>query len=44
VPHLNEADDVLLRPQRLHDAVDAVAGKAEHGIDAPLVKNVDEDV
>ena len=29
VPHLDEADLVLVRAQRLEDAVDAVAGKAE---------------
>ena len=44
VPHLDEADLVLPRAQRLHDAVDAVAGQAEDDIDAPVEQGVDEHV
>ncbi|HSK35353.1 MAG TPA: hypothetical protein VLA80_01305, partial [Actinomycetota bacterium] len=32
----HEADPVLVAAQPLHDPVDAVAGQAEHRIDAPL--------
>src|SRR5690606_23510920 len=44
VPHLDEADPVLARAQRLHDAVDAVAGDAEDGIDVPVDQRLDQDV
>ena len=42
VPHLDEADLVLALAQRLHDAVDAVAGQAEDDVDAPVVQGVDQ--
>ena len=42
--HLDEADAVLPRPERLHDAVDAVSGQAEDELDAPLDERLDEDV
>src|SRR5687768_1390236 len=42
MPHLNEANRVMFLSKRFHDAVDAVTWKAEHGIDAPLLQNVDE--
>jgi hypothetical protein len=44
VPDLNESDLVLPRPERLHDAVDAIAWQSEDDLDAPLVKGVDENV
>src|SRR4029453_18863163 len=44
VSHLHETDLVALLQQRFHDAVDAVAGETEDGIDAPLVQDVDEDL
>ena len=44
MPHLNETDLVLARAQRLHDAVDAIAGQAEDDIDAPVNEGFDEDV
>jgi len=44
VADLYEADLVLARAQRLHDAVDAVAGQAEHNIHAPIDKRFDQDV
>ena len=44
VPHLDEADLVLARAQRLHDAVDAVAGKSEDHVDAPVQNGFDENV
>jgi len=34
--HLHEADAILALSERFHDAVDAIAGQAENGIDAPL--------
>ena len=36
VAHLDEADRVLALAQRLHDAVDAVAGQAEDDLHAPV--------
>ena len=44
VAHLDEADRVLALAQRLHDAVDAVAGQAEDGIHAPVLQHVDQNV
>ena len=44
VPHLDEADLVLVRAQRLHDAVDAVAGQAEDSVDSPVDEALYEDV
>src|SRR3546814_5114879 len=44
MPDLNEPDVVLPLSQRLHDAVDAVAGQSEDDLDAPVVNRVDEDV
>ena len=38
VAYLNELDLVLVRAQGLEDAVDAVAGKAEDGVRAPVYK------
>src|SRR5437667_10026836 len=34
--HLDEADLLLVRPQRFHDAVNAVSGKAEDGVYSPI--------
>src|SRR4051812_21553857 len=36
MPHLHEADAILALPQRLHDAVNAIARQPEDGIDTPL--------
>jgi hypothetical protein len=33
---LHETDGVLAHAKRLHDAVDAIAGQAEHHIDTPI--------
>ena len=44
VPHLDEADLVLALAQRLHDAVDAVAGEAEDHLHAPVHDRFDENV
>src|SRR5207247_1896519 len=41
---LDESDRVLFLAERLHDAVDAVAGESEDRVDAPFLKHVDEDV
>src|SRR4030095_6435509 len=42
VPDLHEADLVVSDAQRLHDAVDAVAGQPEDHVDAPVVDRVDQ--
>jgi hypothetical protein len=42
--HLDEANLFLPRPQRLDDPVDAIAGQAEHHVDAPFHQRVDEAV
>jgi hypothetical protein len=34
----DEAHAVLVAPQSLHDAVDAIAGKSEDGVDPPIGK------
>ena len=44
VAHLDEADLLLLLPQRLDDAVDAVAGDAENRVDAPVDQGVNQNV
>src|SRR5205807_4886345 len=44
VAHLDEADLLLPRAQRFHDAVDAVARDAEHGVDAPIQQGLDQHV
>ena len=44
VPHLNEAHGIALLPERLHDPVDAVTWQAKDCVDAPFLKNVDENV
>ena len=44
VPHLDEADPVLTLAKRLDDAIDAIAGDAEHGVDAPSQQGVDQNV
>jgi hypothetical protein len=40
VPHLDEANTVLPRVQRLHDAIDAAAQQAEGDINLPLEEGV----
>ena len=35
MPHMYEADLVLILPQGFHDAVDTVAGKAKDGVHTP---------
>ena len=42
VAHLNEADLVLVRAQRLHDSVDAIAGKPENDFHAPVDQPFDK--
>ncbi len=44
VAHLDELDLVLVRAQRLEDAVDAVAGEAEDRLDAPVDQPLDQQV
>ena len=44
VPHLDEADLVLVRAQRLEDAVDAVAGEAEDRVHAPVDQPLDQQI
>src|SRR5262245_35289985 len=46
LPHggLNEGDVVLMSPERLEDAVDAVSRKAEDGVDAPCDEALDEQI
>jgi hypothetical protein len=41
VARLNKADLLLPVAQRLHDAVDAIAGQAENDIDAPILNGFD---
>ena len=38
----HEPDPVLVAPEPFHDAVDAVAGQAEDGVDAPVRQSLDE--
>ena len=40
--HLHEADLILVRADRLHDAVDAIAGHAEDDVYIPGNKCLDE--
>ena len=42
--HLNKANTFLTPTQRLHDAVDAVAGESENHIDAPAVQCIDQNI
>ena len=44
MPDLDEAHLILPDAQRLHDAVDAVAGKAEHDLHAPVTQRFDQDI
>ena len=44
MPHLNEADLVLPFAEGLDDAVDAVAGDTEHGVDTPGQQGFDQNV
>jgi len=44
VANLDEAHLVAALAQRLHDAVDAVAGEAEDDLDAPVLNRFDQDV
>ncbi len=44
MPHLNEADRVLLLAQRFHDAVDAIAWQPEHHVHTPGLKGFDENI
>jgi hypothetical protein len=41
---VHEPDPPSCLAERLHDAVDAVAGKAEDGVDAPVDEAVDKQV
>jgi hypothetical protein len=36
VPHLDEADFILVSAERFDDAVDALAGNSENGVDSPI--------
>ncbi len=38
----DEADPVLVASEPFHDAVDAVAGQAEDGVDTPVRQSLDE--
>ena len=42
MPDLDERDVLLPGPQRLEQAVDAVAGKSKDGVDSPGDETVDE--
>ena len=42
MPHLDETDLVLARAQRLHDAVDAIAGKPEDDFHAPIQQSFNQ--
>ena len=44
VAHVDVADPVVARAERLHEAVDPVARKAEDGVHAPLAEPLDEQV
>src|SRR5947209_4063946 len=44
VPHLDEAEFLLLSAERLEEAVDAVAGVAEDDFDAPVDQSFDEQI
>ncbi len=43
VAHVNEANFFFLLAQRFHDAVDAVAGKAEYNVHTPISNGIDQD-
>jgi hypothetical protein len=44
MPDLDESNLLLARPQRLHDAVDAVTGQAEDDLDSPFHQHFDKTV
>ena len=44
VSHLNEAHALLVRAQRLENAVDAIAGEAEHRVHTPRGEPLDEQI
>ena len=44
MPNLNEADLVLMLAQSFDDAVDAIAGYSEDGIDAPVEQSFNQNV
>src|SRR5207248_7134311 len=44
VAHVDVADPVVPSAERFHEAVDAVARKAEDGVHAPLAEPLDEQV
>jgi hypothetical protein len=44
VPHLHEADLVLILPQRLEEAVDPTAGEAEDHLHVPVEETLDQQV
>src|SRR5689334_5328137 len=44
MPHMDEADLVLPFAQRLHDAVDAVAGEAKDDFNTPIVNRLNKNV
>ena len=39
--HLNESNLVLVRPERLHNAVNSVARKPENNLHAPVQQGLD---
>jgi len=41
VPHLDESQFLLMRAQCLEDAVNAISGETENGIDSPLDEPLD---
>src|SRR5262245_29603402 len=41
---LNEANLVLVRPKRFHNAVDTVARNPEHLLDAPIDQSLDQNI
>ena len=44
VPHLDEAEFLLIGAERLKEAVDAVARVAEDDLDAPVDQSFDEQI
>jgi len=44
VAHLDEADPVLVFAEGFDDAVDPIAGDAEHGVDAPIHDGFNENI
>jgi hypothetical protein len=44
MPHLDELEFVLVGAQRFHNAVNAVAGEAEHVLHTPVDQGFNQDI